>query len=101
LQKKRGGGEREREKKKLGFGPSFCIIKLNTIQISWQKGGYSLFWILASRGQKNERDSRGHNEGNKFCILDEIKHHHKNFVFCISSFESSWHFAFFGELNTP
>jgi hypothetical protein len=39
----------------LGFGLPFCKIKLNTMQIFWQKEGYSPFWILASRGQKNTK----------------------------------------------
>jgi hypothetical protein len=30
----------------------------------------------------------------KFDILDETKHIHENFGICISSFQSSWHFAF-------
>jgi len=29
-------------------------MKLNTMQIFWQKGSYYPFWILASRGQKTE-----------------------------------------------
>jgi hypothetical protein len=64
----------------LGFGPSFCIMELNIMQIFWQKGGYSPFWILASRGQKKpKRVSRGPHEGNKFCILDGTKHNPENF----------------------
>jgi len=39
----------------LGFGLSFCKMKLNIMQNFWQKGIYSLFWILASRGQKNQK----------------------------------------------
>jgi hypothetical protein len=42
--------------KNLGFGPLFCKIELNTMQKFWQKDGYSLFWILASRGQKTQND---------------------------------------------
>jgi len=38
--------------------------------IFWKKGGYSPFWILASRGS---------HEGNKFYILDGTKHDPKNF----------------------
>ena len=76
--------------KKLGFGSSFCKMKLNTMQIFWQKSSYFPFWILASRGQKKKpkRASRGPHEGNKFCILVLL-------AFCIPSFQSSWHFAFF------
>jgi len=39
--------------KKIGFW--FIILQngTNTIQNFWQKGSYSSFWILASRGQKN------------------------------------------------
>jgi hypothetical protein len=32
----------------LGFGPSFCKMKLNTMQKFWQKGIHSPFWILAT-----------------------------------------------------
>jgi hypothetical protein len=64
----------------LGFGPSFCIMELNTMQNFWQNGCYSPFWILASRGQKKpKRASRGHNEGNKLCILDGTKYNPENF----------------------
>jgi len=67
-------------KKFLAFGPSFCKMELNTMQNFWQKGGYSPFWILASRGKKNpKRASRGSHEGNKFCILDGTKHDPENF----------------------
>jgi len=78
----------------LGFGPSFCKMKLNTMQNFWQKGDYSSFWILASRGKKNpKRVSRCSHEGNKFCILDGTKHDLENFGIL--------HFGFYGELNTP
>jgi len=32
-------------------------MELNTMQFFWQKGGYSPFWILASRGQKNQKEA--------------------------------------------
>jgi len=40
-----------------------------------------LFSILdfALRGKKPKRTSRGHNKGNKFCILDETKYNFKSF----------------------
>jgi len=74
----------------LCFGPSFCIIELNTIQNFWQKYGYSPFWILASRGKKKaKRASRGHNKGNKFCILSETKHNPEYFGILHLSFQNS------------
>jgi hypothetical protein len=30
-------------------------MKLNTMQIFWQKGSYSLFWILVSSDKKNPK----------------------------------------------
>jgi hypothetical protein len=39
----------------LGFGPSYCRMELNTMQKIWQKGIYSSFWILVSRGQKSQK----------------------------------------------
>jgi len=51
-------------------------MELNIIQKIWQKGDYSLFRILASRCQKNQKEPY---EGNKFCILDGTKHDPKNF----------------------
>jgi len=62
-------------------------MELNTIQIFLAKRWLFSIWILASRG---------HNEGNKFCILDGTKHHPKNFGilhFIIPKtavFSSSW-----------
>jgi hypothetical protein len=61
----------------LDIGPSFCKIELNTMQNFWQKGIYSPFWILASRGQKKPKSSHPLHE--KFDILDKTKHTHKNF----------------------
>jgi hypothetical protein len=49
---------------------------MEIMQIFWQKGGYSPFWILASRGQKNPKEPH---ERNKFCILDGTKHDPGNF----------------------
>jgi len=54
----------------LSFGPSFYKMQLNTMQTFLQKGGYSPFWILASRGS---------HKCNKFCILDGTKHDPENF----------------------
>jgi hypothetical protein len=65
-------------KKNLGFGPSFYRMKLNTMQIFWQKSIHSPFWILASRGQKKKPKS-SHPLHEKFSILDETKHTHENF----------------------
>jgi hypothetical protein len=31
-------------------------MELNNMQNFWQKGGYSPFWILASRGQENPKE---------------------------------------------
>jgi hypothetical protein len=42
----------------LGFGPSFCRMKLNTMQKIWQKGIHFLFWILASRGKKKAKKAK-------------------------------------------
>ena len=36
----------------LGFSSSFYKMKLNIMQNFWQKGSYSLFWILASKNLK-------------------------------------------------
>jgi len=83
--------------KKLGFGSSFCIMELNTMQVFWQKGGYSPFWILASRGQKrSKRASRGPHEGRAInsAFWMELNITLKILAFCIPSFQSSWHFAF-------
>jgi hypothetical protein len=55
-------------------------MKLNTMQIFRQKGSYSPFWILASRGQKTPKMSlKRLHDNNKFCILDETKHDFENF----------------------
>jgi len=51
-------------------------MELNTMQNFWQKGGYSSFWILASRGQRNPKEPH---EDNKFCILDGTKRDPENF----------------------
>jgi len=53
-------------------------MELNTMQKFWQKGSYSPFWILASRGPK-KKPKKPH-EGNKFCILDRIKHDFENLI---------------------
>jgi hypothetical protein len=59
----------------LGFDPSFCRIKLNTMQNFWQKGIPSSFWILASKGKKKSL----HPPHEKFGILDETEHTQENF----------------------
>jgi len=64
-------------KKNLGFGPIFCIIELNTTQIFLIKRW--LFSFLDFGAKKPKKASRGPHEGNKFCILDGIKHSPKNF----------------------
>jgi hypothetical protein len=43
-----------------------------------KKGIHFLFWILASRGKKKSQKAP-HPPHEKFGILDEIKHTHKNF----------------------
>jgi hypothetical protein len=58
--------------KNLSFGLSFCKMELNTMQNFWQKGIYSLFWILTSRDQKKPKSS--HPPYEKFSILDVPKH---------------------------
>jgi hypothetical protein len=64
----------------LGFGPSFCRIKLNTMQNFWQKGIHSPFWILASRGPKKAKNPKSsHPLHEKFSILDGTKRTHENF----------------------
>jgi hypothetical protein len=55
-------------------------MELNTIQNFWQKGIHSLFWNLASTGQKKAKKPKiSHPPHEKFSILDETKHIHKNF----------------------
>jgi hypothetical protein len=55
-------------------------MELNTMQNFWQKGIYSPFWILASRGKKKAKKLKSsHPPYEKFGILDETKHTHKNF----------------------
>jgi len=75
------------------------------MQKFWQKGGYSPFWILVSRGQKKpKRASKGSHEGNKnSAFWMELNMTLKILAFCIPSFQSSWHFTvcIFLELNTP
>ena len=76
--------------KKLSFGPSFCIIKLNIIQFFWQKSGYSPFWILASTGQKIPKEvHKAIMRAINFVFWMELNTALKNLVFCISSFQSS------------
>jgi len=70
----------------LGFGSSFCIMKLNTMQIFWQKGGYSSFWTFGLKRPKNPKELQ---EALMTAINPE-----EFLAFYISSFQSSWHFAF-------
>jgi hypothetical protein len=50
------------------------------MQIFWQKGIHSLFWILALRGPKKAKKPKSsHPSHEKFSILDGTKHTHKNF----------------------
>jgi hypothetical protein len=71
-------------------------MKLNTKQIFWQKSGYSLFWILASRGQNNPKEPH---EALMRVINSafwmELNMTLKILVVCILLFQSSWHFVFF------
>jgi hypothetical protein len=57
-------------------------MELNTVQNFWQKGIYSPFWILASRGKKKKNQKA-------------LTHPMKKLAFWISLFQSSWHFAFY------
>jgi hypothetical protein len=55
-------------------------MELNTMQNFWQKGINSPFWILTSRGKKKSQKVKSpHPPHEKFSILDETKHTHKNF----------------------
>jgi hypothetical protein len=63
----------------LGFGPSFCKMELNTMQNFWQKGIYSPFWILVSKGKKKKKPKNSHPLHEKFGILGGTKHNHENF----------------------
>jgi hypothetical protein len=47
------------------------------MQNFWQKGIHSLFWILASTGQKSQKKLSPTHE--KFSILDGTKYTHENF----------------------
>jgi hypothetical protein len=64
-------------------------MKLNTMQNFWQKGIDSLFWILRPKGQK----ALTHPMKNLIFWI-ELNTPVKILAFCISSFQSSWHFAF-------
>jgi hypothetical protein len=84
----------------LGVGPSFCRIELNTMQNFWQKGIHSPFWILASSGQKKKSQKAITHPMKNLAFWMELNTPMKILAFCISSFQSSWHFAFHEELNT-
>jgi hypothetical protein len=64
-------------------------MELNTTQNFWQKGIHSPFWILASRGQKTLTHPM-----KNLTFWMELNTPMKILAFCISSFQSSWHFAF-------
>jgi hypothetical protein len=79
----------------LGFGSSFYIIELNTMQIFWQKNIHSSFWILASRGKKSQKAKKTLTHPMKNLVFwMELNTLIKILAFCISSFQSSWYFAF-------
>jgi hypothetical protein len=59
---------------------------------------FSILNFGLKRQKKKPKSSHPHHE--KFDILDGINTPMKIFAFCISSFQSSWHFAFHEELNT-
>jgi hypothetical protein len=71
-------------------------MELNAMQNIWQKGGYSPFWILASRGQKTQKEPQ---EALMRTINSaswmELNMTLKILAICISSLQSSWHFAFY------
>ena len=65
------------------------------MQIFWQKGGYSPFWILASRGQKKPKEPQeALMRAINSAFWMELNITLKILAFCIPSFQSSWHFAF-------
>jgi len=66
----------------LGFGPSFCIMEPNTMQNFGKKLVILHFGFWPQEAKKKPKRAI-------------------NSAFWISSFQSSWHFAFYGELNTP
>jgi hypothetical protein len=72
-------------------------MKLNTIQNFWQKGIHSPFWILTSKGQAKK--TLTHPMKNLIFWM-ELNTPIKILTFYISSFQSSWYFAFHGELIT-
>jgi hypothetical protein len=62
---------------------------------------FSIFdFGLKRQKKKAKKPKSSHPPHEKFSILDGTKHTMKILAFCISSFQSSWHFAFHGELNT-
>jgi hypothetical protein len=62
-------------------------MKLNTMQNFWQKGIHSLFWILASRGKKNQKTLTHPMKNLAFWI--ELNTPKIFLAFCISSFQSN------------
>jgi hypothetical protein len=68
-------------------------MELNTMQNFWQKGIHSSFWILASREKKSQKAIAHPMKNLAFWM--ELKTLMKILVFCISSFQCSWHFAFY------
>jgi hypothetical protein len=70
-------------------------MELNTMQNFWQKGTHSPFWILVSRDQKKPKSQKAlTHHMKKLAFWMELNTPMKILAFCISSFQSSWHFAF-------
>jgi hypothetical protein len=61
-------------------------------KIFWQKGIHSPFWILASRDKKKPKNP--HPPVKNLTFWMELNTPMKILAFCISSFQSSWHFTF-------
>jgi hypothetical protein len=77
-------------------------MELNIMQKFWQKSDYSPFWILVSRGKKNSKEPlEALMRAINYVFWMEPNMTLKILAFCIPSFQSSWHFTFFLELNTP
>jgi hypothetical protein len=63
----------------LGFGPSFCRMELNTMQIFWQKVSFLYFGFWPQETKKAKKLKSPHPHHGKFGILDGTKHTHENF----------------------
>jgi hypothetical protein len=79
--------------KKLGFGLSFCRMKLNTMQNFWQKVSILHFGFWPQEIKKKSKKTLTHPMKN-LTFWMELNTPIKFLAFCISSFQSSWHFAF-------